>query len=315
MSLKEPWHYFLFANKKQSHMMRPFLSLDKSLLMMCNLRRIYALVSCAKAAYESRSRGEMRMIAAKLLRIINGLAIIGLVGCLLTGCAHRLSEGECRTMDWHHEGMLDGNKGLPASDLEKARKDCARFDLAINYDAYRKGWRQGLRSYCTPDTGYQRGAEGLHPIDYCPSDLAPGFRRAWSRGVRTFCTTEVGYGLGKSGNPMPTFCPRDLAAKFEASYERGRAVRYKVKGVNAQLYDIEHALTRAQHDLHDAKRDKSYWEDYRPPASGSGINMTERNRNLKRARDRVKDAEYDVGRLEGRQRGLQHELSDVSLYN
>jgi len=253
-------------------------------------------------------------LSSKKLSIFAKPLSLLIIGCLLlSGCAHRLTRAECFNMNWRQLGFKDGSQGYPISDLAKPGKDCGRFEIPIDHTAYRKGWRQGIRTYCTPDMAYQRGTDGLAPINYCPSDLAPAFHRAWRRGIRHYCIPEVGYRLGKAGQTLPGYCPGELKARFEAAYYRGHAVRTQIKNIRQRMRDTDYDIKRLRNDITDAERDKAYWEDYR--VTDSGITMAERNRKLRRARNKLNNLRDQLYILENRRQNLERDLTTISLHH
>jgi hypothetical protein len=53
-----------------------------------------------------------------------------------------MSEAECRGADWRARGYDDGYFGNPPQDLRVA-KQCGRFGVQPNQEAYLAGWRDG----------------------------------------------------------------------------------------------------------------------------------------------------------------------------
>jgi len=158
---------------------------------------------------------------------------LSFLGLLVSGCAH-LSEEQCKTMNWHQEGRQDAAQGKLHRDLNKAAKDCARFNLAINREQYFVGYKEGARQYCTPDyqTGVELGQAGFaqqdinHRKPVC--DLAgialrtDAYKPGWEKGIATFCTTDNGYHMANEGKSFPEVCPPALVPGFRAGYRTGQ---------------------------------------------------------------------------------------------
>lgn len=140
---------------------------------------------------------------------------------LLCGCASHLNQTQCMNMDWHEQGFSDGAAGLPVRDLNKDIKDCSRFNISIDTNAYQKAWRQGTRKYCQPATAYRLGVDGRNYPAICPEDLQEAFEKSWRQGLRKYCIPANGYRLGRDGKAMPQFCPLDKLNAFRAAYDTG----------------------------------------------------------------------------------------------
>ncbi len=88
-----------------------------------------------------------------------------LITIALSGCATSMSKEQCENANWNHIGYIDAEKGRPIdyqSNHEYACKDAAKVDSA----AYKEGWHDGLKTYCTPTKGYDMGAIGMTSL--CP---------------------------------------------------------------------------------------------------------------------------------------------------
>ncbi len=101
---------------------------------------------------------------------------------LISGCASDLTKEECQLVDWRTIGYEDGLKGLPQTRISEHRKACAEHGVALNLDAYRSGWNEGVRSFCQPGTGYRLGRSGGRYTGVCPAALESGFLQAYAHG-------------------------------------------------------------------------------------------------------------------------------------
>jgi len=99
----------------------------------------------------------------------------------LLGCAS-MSEGECKTADWHRKGVADGSAGLAETWLAHHHDACAKVGVAPDAAAWRRGWDEGLRSYCVPAVGWRQGLAGAGYGGVCRGPNEEGFVRAWRAG-------------------------------------------------------------------------------------------------------------------------------------
>lgn len=89
-----------------------------------------------------------------------GRAGLLLAACLaLSGCAS-MSESECKVADWLRIGQRDGAQGRPESRLADHAEACGKVGIQPDAVQYRRGWDQGVASYCTPDVGWREGLAG-----------------------------------------------------------------------------------------------------------------------------------------------------------
>jgi Protein of unknown function (DUF2799) len=101
---------------------------------------------------------------------------------VMSGCASGLTKEECQFVDWRTIGYEDGLKGLPQTRISEHRKACAEHGVALNLDAYRSGWDDGVRSFCQPGTGYRLGRSGGRYNGVCPSAQESVFLQAYAHG-------------------------------------------------------------------------------------------------------------------------------------
>lgn len=108
-------------------------------------------------------------------------SFVALAACL-SGCASGLSKEECDTIDWRTIGYEDGIKGWSQTRVSTHRKACAKHGVALELDAYRQGWNEGVERYCQPGNGYRQGRSGGQYQGVCPQRLEPGFMQAYRSG-------------------------------------------------------------------------------------------------------------------------------------
>jgi hypothetical protein len=108
-------------------------------------------------------------------------ALLALVATL-AGCAGGLSKQECDVADWRSIGYEDGVKGWSQTRIGEHRKACARHGVALDLDAYRSGWGEGVQRYCQPGNGYHEGRTGRKYAGVCPPDLESAFLNAYHDG-------------------------------------------------------------------------------------------------------------------------------------
>jgi len=187
-------------------------------------------------------------------RLLYPLAAL-LIVATFSGCA-TMSKKECENADWRAVGYNDGSRGIYVGQLEKHRKSCSKYSIVPDDVAYRDGWEQGIRRYCTYDTGFRTGNRGARHLTYCPADVAPDYLSGWDEGVRRYCEPDHALQLGLSGFGYNGVCPADMAGEFQDLYRLGRDVRQ----ARAAHHKLEARLDRTERALLAAKNRKQHRE-------------------------------------------------------
>lgn len=100
----------------------------------------------------------------------------------MVGCSS-LSQDQCLADDWETIGHRDGVRGKPDSaELLRHQKACGKHGVVPDSASYRRGWAEGVRSYCTPDNGFSEGRSGQRYNNVCPAQLDAEFRAAFEDG-------------------------------------------------------------------------------------------------------------------------------------
>ena len=103
------------------------------------------------------------------------------ISLLLASCA-TLEKDECAVANWYELGRADGEKGRNVTRASSYREDCAKFGIPIDDNNYRAGWDLGIRQYCTPENGFDRGINGRFANNSCPAELAAQFEQPYALG-------------------------------------------------------------------------------------------------------------------------------------
>lgn len=108
---------------------------------------------------------------------------------ILTGCSTWDRE-KCLTTNWYDQGREDaaesGIENFPAY-----KRECGKegIGLASKEASYRKGFLEGLRSWCTFQNGFNQGLSGKVSTTKCDA-INPAFARGLEEGYREFRVTE-----------------------------------------------------------------------------------------------------------------------------
>lgn len=99
----------------------------------------------------------------------------------LCSCAS-LNKDECLTIDWSSIGYEDGANGSHPQRIGKHRKACAKHGVSPDLQAYNQGREDGLKQYCQPANGYNKGLRGSAYNGVCIGYLEAEFLEAYQEG-------------------------------------------------------------------------------------------------------------------------------------
>ncbi len=104
---------------------------------------------------------------------------------LIQGCAS-MSEAECQAANWTIRGEDDALQGHPHELINEHTKACAEYGITPDLEAYRAGWEQGIKEYCTSIHGWEVGIAGDFYENSCPPALQSDFLAAYRAGKGVF---------------------------------------------------------------------------------------------------------------------------------
>jgi hypothetical protein len=117
------------------------------------------------------------------MKIRHIMATALLVSCF--GCA-TLSKNECLQADWFEIGRRDGTMGNPRAVFQKHHEACIKHGAKADRDAYYAGRTEGLKSYCTEESGFEQGRRGRTYKYVCPSEMESKFLTGYARGKELY---------------------------------------------------------------------------------------------------------------------------------
>ncbi|MDR2299977.1 MAG: DUF2799 domain-containing protein [Comamonas sp.] len=100
---------------------------------------------------------------------------------LLSACAG-MDAQECKDTDWAYLGQLDAMDGKQDITTRAKRHFRACKDNGVQMDvrAYQQGWMQGLRGFCTAESGKAFAEAGRkYQYGYCPAQVEPAFLQGY----------------------------------------------------------------------------------------------------------------------------------------
>lgn len=194
------------------------------------------------------------------------------------GCTN-IEKNECKKTYWPSQGFEDGQEGRP-SRLSMFLTKCSPFHVTVDNQAYLEGYDKGLDLFCSEDSAFSRGFQGLTPENVCENnakyktgyelgvqnfcseeigtkDATEGkainpfckakgkYSMGYQKSLKSFCTQDTGYKLGLEGKPITNICKKDVQKSFQMGYQNGRKefLKTDTKRIQTEIVNAEKQLT------------------------------------------------------------------------
>ncbi len=180
------------------------------------------------------------------------LAILCLSPLLTQGCASYFLRKECEAKNWYQHGFDLAMKGTRPSN-DDYLSSCRKAEAKIGEQQLDVGFKAGMANYCKPEVAWQTGKNGdALNMDLCDQGMARILKAKHLEGLRQYCTPESGFAVGTSGRVYRKNCPPDLEKEFVKEYSRGRKKYLQVMVVEAQgkVSDYDRRISDRDRDIH-----------------------------------------------------------------
>lgn len=127
-----------------------------------------------------------------------------------------LERKECENIHWATQGFNDGAEGR-YSRLSQFLSKCSSYDIKIGSDQYLEGYQKGLDKFCSEESGFSRGVQGLAPEKICEDNKK--YNVSYDSGKQNYCTYDIGQKDAQSAKPARLFCERD--SNYFQGYQDG----------------------------------------------------------------------------------------------
>lgn len=117
-----------------------------------------------------------------------------------------LEKKECENIHWPTQGFNDGAEGR-YSRLSQFLSKCTSHDIKVGSNEYLEGYQKGLDKFCSEESGFSRGVQGLSPEKICEDNKK--YSISYDSGKQNYCTYEIGSKDAQSAKPARLFCERD----------------------------------------------------------------------------------------------------------
>jgi hypothetical protein len=142
-------------------------------------------------------------------------------------------------------GYADGSAGKPLDVIYDRQAICLQAGVKLQLNAYLVGRQQGLRLFCTYETGISIAREGKTlPENVCIGALGAKLQAGWMAGKREFCgRSKNAFILGKENKPYPDMCASEVSSMiFKSEYDRGLAVGQRQRDLQTRLNELNNQI-------------------------------------------------------------------------
>lgn len=160
-----------------------------------------------------------------------------------------MNRQECLAGEWREAGYTDALKGYATDRLSSHAEACAKYGIDSNNTLYTEGYDEGLKEYCQPEVGFNRGRNKNDYRGICPVDLEPAFLQGYIKGLQRALFT-LNHDYSDTRNDLRNARIRRLHA--ETSEHKHR--------IDQRIHQLEQELRDIRQNQRDLQTAISRWE-------------------------------------------------------
>lgn len=157
------------------------------------------------------------------MRFLKSFLVLVFVSSNL-GCASYFLRKQCEETNWfqHGQNVAMSGRRLDADDFIR---QCQKVEAKMSFSEVDNGFKAGMGKYCTQENIFAVAKSGKKfSFDMCDGESQAKMRGKYQEGLRAFCTPQSGYRYGASGEIYQEVCPPNLESDFLTEYRKGRKV-------------------------------------------------------------------------------------------
>ena len=134
------------------------------------------------------------------LKLSIRLCLAVLLPGIIIGCAsfeEKMQTKKCKTRDSHKDGYNDAMSGYKKSHFHVYNNKCEQYGVTLNQKLYIKGYKKGIKAFCTYEGGYQLALKRKKYQKNC-STKEKDFLKGYHKGDKE-CLYEAGYSHANEG--------------------------------------------------------------------------------------------------------------------
>lgn len=181
---------------------------------------------------------------------MKNITLLFVILLLVTGCA-AMNEDDCMLADWQAIGYQTGVQGNGTAVFTQYQKDCSKYQIKADFDAFRLGHQQGVDKYCIVEQGINDGAAGEEYNTLCTRSRYTEYYDGYQIGIAQYCTYENGYNRGKQGVRANSICRKSDFPDYFLGHDKGR----KYYEISEKISDLEAGLVGLKKRIEDLDKD------------------------------------------------------------
>lgn len=191
------------------------------------------------------------------MKIVIAAAVAATGVALLAGCT-TMTKDQCLAGAWGEKGYQDGRSGYRTSRMNDHAQACAKFGIEANPSAYMSAREDGLRTYCTWESGFRQGRQGNSYGGVCSPAEEVGFLPAYQDGRQIYAAEQAVASIESALNSAVSRI-RDREDKLEAKQrelrqsgltdEQRQRIRERIREVRGEIQDARRDARRAEAEL------------------------------------------------------------------
>lgn len=191
------------------------------------------------------------------MKLVIAAAVAATGVALLAGCT-TMTKDQCLAGAWGEKGYQDGLSGYGASRIDDHAQACAKHGVEANPSAYLSAREDGLRTYCTWESGFRQGRQGASYGGVCTPAEEARFLPAYEDGRRIHAVEQA---VSSAESALNSAISRieDREDKLEAKQrelrqegltdEQRQRVRERIREVRGEIADARRDARRAEEEL------------------------------------------------------------------
>ena len=181
--------------------------------------------------------------------IRNTIAII-IIAFTFTACS-TMNKSECLSANWKTIGYGDGTKGYEASRISQHSSACSEYGVSPNLDLYNAGRNEGLKHYCIPSKGYNRGVYGSKYNGVCVAHNEKEFLEAYNYGFLLYKENKLLSKLKSEYSQEKNYISRleHRIDKKESLMISGKVSKSEAHRLLTETKEMIKELDKAKYDL------------------------------------------------------------------
>jgi hypothetical protein len=204
------------------------------------------------------------------------LKLLALAGVFAAAVAlascETMSAEECAGADWGQLGYTDAD-GNGQDRFASRAESCAEKGYSADADTYRRGWAEGLRSFCQPYRAFSFARAGSSFSGSCPADLDQDFRYAYADGRRVY----------------------DLQQEINNARSEISRLEERRRDLDDQLDEYEGDLDDSTLTEEQRRHIRNRIDEIRRERRDANDDLDVANRNVPRLERLMSDLRYDIG--------------------